>query len=100
MAPSRIFQIFFRVTIQNQICIAQWVIVDEIIQLRPLRHGHIQCILDPGAVDGDFSPILEQRADLDWLLYNKPLEYAQLVLGGKIGHYLSLGCDHGRLEDQ
>ena len=33
-------------------------------------------------------------AELDWLLYNKPLEYAQLVLGGEIEHYLSLGCDH------
>ena len=42
----------------------------------------------------------EQRAKLDWLLYNKPLEYAQLMLGGEIKHYLSLGCDHGRLEDQ
>ena len=40
-----------------------------------------------------------QRAELDWLLYNKPLEYAQLVLGGEIEHYLLLGCDHGRLED-
>ena len=33
-------------------------------------------------------------------IYNKPLEYAQFVLGGKIGYDLSLGCDHGRLEDQ
>ena len=41
-----------------------------------------------------------QRAELDWMLYNKPLEYAKLVLGGEIEHYLSLGCDHGRLEDQ
>ena len=41
-----------------------------------------------------------QRAELDWLLYNKPLEYAQLVLGGEIERYLSLGCDHGRLEGQ
>ena len=40
-----------------------------------------------------------QRAELDWLLWNKPLEYAQLVLGGGMAHYLSLGCDHGRLED-
>ena len=41
-----------------------------------------------------------QRAELDWLLYNKLLEYAQLVLGGEIERYLSLGCDHGRLEGQ
>ena len=33
------------------------------------------------------------------LLYNKPSEYAQLVLRGEIEHYLSLGCDHGRLEN-
>jgi len=35
----------------------------------------------------------------DWLLYNKPLEYAQMVLRGEMKQYLSLGCDHGRLED-
>ena len=41
-----------------------------------------------------------QRAELDWLLYNKPLEFAQMVLGGEIEHYMSLGCDHGRLIDK
>ena len=41
----------------------------------------------------------EMRATLDWLLYNKPLEYTQMVLRGEMEHYLSLGCDHGRLED-
>ena len=60
MAPVYIFQVFLRVAIQNQVCIAQRVIVDKVIQLRPLRHGHVQCILDPGAVDGNFSPIPEQ----------------------------------------
>ena len=40
-----------------------------------------------------------QRAELDWLLYNKPLECVQLVLSGEIEHYLSLGCDHGKLKD-
>ena len=33
------------------------------------------------------------------LLYNKPLEYAQMVLSGEMERYLSLGCEHGRLED-
>ena len=58
MAPSPILQIFLRVTVQNQIRIAQWVIVDEIIQLRSLRHGHIQRILDPGTVNGSKGFIL------------------------------------------
>ena len=56
----------------------------------------IDCI----AVEDEYGNTPTQRAELDWLLCNKPLEYAQLVLGGEIEHYLSLGCDHGRLEEQ
>ena len=55
--------------------------------------------LDCIAIEGKYGNPSAQRAELDWLLYNKPLEYAQLVLGGEIEHYLSLGCNHGRLED-
>ena len=55
----------------------------------------IDCI----AVEDEYGNTPAQRAELDWLLYNKPLEYAQLVLGGEIEHHLSLGCEHGRLED-
>ena len=55
----------------------------------------IDCI----AIEDEYGNASAQRAELDWLLYNKPLEYAQLVLGGKIERYLSLGCEHGRLED-
>ena len=51
------------------------------------------------AVEDEYGNTPPQRAELDWLLYNKPLEYAQLVLGGGMEHYLSLGCDHSRLED-
>ena len=55
--------------------------------------------IDCAAVEDEYGNTLVQWAELDWLLYNKPLEYAQLVLGGGMEHYLSLGCDHGRLED-
>ena len=55
----------------------------------------IDCI----AVEDEYGNTPAQRAELDWLLYNKPLEYAQMVLKGEMAHYLSLGCDHGRLED-
>ena len=56
----------------------------------------IDCI----AVENEYGNTPAQRAELDWLLYNKPLEYAQLVLGGEVEHYLSLGRGHGRLENQ
>ena len=74
------------------------------ISLNLLTHGSrfedetvlsIDCI----AVEDEYGNTPAQRAELDWLLYNKPLEYPQLVLGGEIEHYLSLGCGHGRLED-
>mgnify|MGYP000382220969 CR=1 FL=1 len=34
------------------------------------------------AIEDEYGNTSAQRAELDWLLYNKPLEYAQLVLGG------------------
>ena len=55
----------------------------------------IDCI----AIEDEHGNTPAQRAELDWLLYNKPLEYAQMVPSGEMEHYLSLGCDHGRLED-
>jgi len=55
----------------------------------------IDCI----AVEDEYGNTPAQRAELDWLLYNKPFEYAQLVLDDEMEHYLSLGCEHGRLED-
>ena len=51
------------------------------------------------AVEDEYGNTPAQRAELDWLLYNKPLEYAQMVLRWEMERYLSLGCDHGRLED-
>ena len=55
----------------------------------------IDCI----AVEDEYGNTPAQRAELDWLLYNRPLEYAQMVLSGEMERYLSLGCEHGRLED-
>ena len=46
------------------------------------------------AIEDEYRNTPAQRAELDWLLYNRPQEYAQLVLSGEIEHYLSLGCEH------
>ncbi len=61
--------------------------------------GGTTVAIDCTAIEGEYGNTPAQRAELDWLLYNKPLEYTQLVLSGEIEHYLSLGCEHGRLED-
>ena len=46
--------------------------------------------IDCTAVEDEYGNTPVQRAELDWLLYNKPLEYAQLVLGGEVDHYSAL----------
>ena len=46
----------------------------------------IDCI----AVENEYGNTPAQRAELDWLFYNKPLEYAQLVLGGGMSTILPL----------
>ena len=55
----------------------------------------IDCI----AIEDEYGNTPAQRAELDWLLYNKSLEYAQMMLRGETEHYLALGCAHSRLED-
>ena len=61
--------------------------------------GDTTVAIDCIAVEDEYGNTPAQRAELDWLLYHKPLEYAQMVLGGEIERYLSLGCEHSRLED-
>ena len=50
-------------------------------------------------VEDEYGNTPAQRAELGWLLWNKPLEYTQMVLRGEMGRYLSLDCGHGKLED-
>lgn len=50
------------------------------------------------AVENEVADSMYQRSELDWLIYNRPMEYAQLVLGGEIEKYLKETADH-RLED-
>ena len=55
----------------------------------------IDCI----AIEDEYGNAAAQRAELDWLLYNKPLEYIQLILAGDPKEYLkNVTGSHG-LED-
>ena len=50
------------------------------------------------AVENELDASMLQRGELDWLVYNKPLEYAELVLNGGIEEYLK-GTPEHRLID-
>lgn len=54
--------------------------------------------IDTIAVENEVADNMVQRSELDWLIYNKPLEYAQLVLGEGLEAYLKGTSEH-RLMD-
>ena len=54
--------------------------------------------MDTIAVENEVADNMYQRSELDWLIYNKPLEYAQLVLEGGLEEYVRGEAIHG-LED-
>lgn len=49
-------------------------------------------------VENELDASMLQRGELDWLIYNKPLEYAELVLNGGIEEYIK-GTPEHRLMD-
>ena len=53
--------------------------------------------IDTIAVENEITDNMYQRSELDWLIYNKPLEYAQLVLNGDLEQFVQGKPEH-RLE--
>ena len=54
--------------------------------------------IDTIAVENEVADNMYQRSELDWLIYTKPLEYAQLVLDGNLERYVK-GTPEHRLID-
>ena len=54
--------------------------------------------IDTIAVENEVADNMYQRSELDWLIYNKPLEYAQLVLGGDLEGYVKGTLEHRLME--
>ena len=50
--------------------------------------------IDTIAVENEVADNMYQRSELDYLIYNKPLEYAQLVLGGELNQYVQGTPEH------
>jgi len=44
--------------------------------------------IDCTAVENEIADNMYQRSELDWLIYNAPLEYADLILNGDPEKYL------------
>ena len=49
--------------------------------------GEVLSIYTPG-VDDSFDTTIAMRAEMDWLIYNDPLSYAELILNADPEEYL------------
>ena len=62
-----------------------------------LRDGRM--ISDCTGVENALSVTMAQRSELDYLIYNDPLAYAELILNGEPEEYLRNVAGSRRLED-
>ena len=51
-------------------------------------NGGTLLAIDCMAVENEVANSMYQRSELDWLIYNDPLAYAELILDGDIANYL------------
>ncbi len=56
--------------------------------------------IDTIAVENEYTEDMYQRSELEWLIYNAPLEYADLVLNGDVEGYLKRVTQYRPLDDQ
>jgi len=54
--------------------------------------------IDTDAVENEYAEDMYQRSELDWLIYNAPREYAELVLNGDVRKYLREVTEYRRLD--
>ena len=56
--------------------------------------------IDTIAVENEYAEDMYQRSELDLLIYNAPLEYADLVLNGDVEGYLKRVTQYRPLDEQ
>ncbi len=54
--------------------------------------------IDCMAVENELANSMYQRSELDWLIYNDPLAYAELILNGEPELYLKAVTEHTLLD--
>ena len=45
--------------------------------------------IDCNAIENQYGTTMKRRSELDWLIYNEPLSYAQMLLDGTMEEYLT-----------
>ncbi len=55
--------------------------------------------IDCDAVEGEVTDNMYERSQLDYLIYNAPLEYADLILNGDPKRYLKAVTEYRHFDD-
>lgn len=56
-------------------------------------------VIDTIAAENEVADNMYQRSELDWLIYNAPMEYANLILNGDPEKYLKAATEYKALDD-
>ena len=56
--------------------------------------------IDTDAIENEYAEDMYQRSELDWLIYNDPLAYADLVLNGDVEGYLKRVTQYKPMDEQ
>ncbi len=59
--------------------------------------GRVVSIYTP-AVEDEYAENMYQRSELDWLIYNDPVAYAELILNGDPAKYLDAVTEYNPLD--
>lgn len=54
--------------------------------------------IDTIAVENEVADNMYQRSELDWLIYNDPIDYADLILNGNLEMYLKTVTEYKKLD--
>ena len=55
--------------------------------------------IDTIAVENEYADDMYQRSELDWLIYNDPLAYVDLVINGEVRGYLKRVMQYKSLDE-
>ena len=61
-------------------------------------NGGAVLAIDCMAVENEAANSMYQRSELDWLIYNDPPAYAELILNGEPGLYLKVVTEKKQLD--
>ena len=86
-------------TTQHKLGVLQGLVIQQPVQFCPLLQDGRKISIDCTGVEDALDMTMAQRSELDYLIYNDPLGYADLILNGDPEEYLKNVTGNHGLED-